>query len=37
LPLGAENAIDSGAWLPCTMLATDASTGTPLLAILITC
>src|SRR5271165_1700235 len=27
LPLGAENAIDSGAWLPCTMLATDASTG----------
>jgi hypothetical protein len=26
--------IDSDAWLPCTMLATDALTGTPLLAIM---
>src|SRR5271165_1045145 len=34
LPLGAENGIDSDTWLPCTMLATDALTGTPLLAIL---
>jgi hypothetical protein len=34
LPLVDGLEIDSDAWLPCTMLATDALTGTPLLAIL---